>query len=184
MKAYRRILLASFSTCPSVTQLTLCRELVAQPGDGKARVVMFQDRDTVFESDGPAGIFPQDELIRSRAADARQRLDLLLECSGLGQVPSAVRVGEPKELLARELKNWHPDLVVVSRGWGHARRVVRAARQAGIPVPEVMAVAPDHLLRKLLNALLPLSAGILRFPPGNFDGSFHGGHHPATGWRG
>lgn len=106
MKAYRRILLASFSTCPSVAQL------------------------------------------------------------------------------ARELKSWHPDLVIVTRGWGHARRVVRAAQQARIPVPEIMVVAPDHLLRKLLNALLALSAGVLRLPPDNFDGSLNGGYHHAADWRG
>lgn len=183
MKDYRRILLASFSTCPSVAQLACCRELAGQ-SDCKARAVLFQNPNNVFESDGPAGIFPQEELIRSRAAAARQRLGLLLEHNGLGRLPSSVQVGKPQELLTRELKSWQPDLVIVTRGWGHTRRFVRAAQQAGVPVPEIMAVAPDHLLRKMLNALLPLSAGVLRIPPGNFDGWFHGGHHHAAGWRG
>jgi hypothetical protein len=180
MKNYRRILLASLSTCPSVAQLVLCRDLLRQ-GDCQARVVWFQERSRIFESDGPAGIFPQEELVRSKVADARQRLGLLLENGGLERLPRSVLAGEPQALLARELKTWHPDLVVVTRGWGHARRVARAARAAGIPVPAIRAVAPDHLLRKLLNAFLPLSAGFLRLPGSHFEDAFHGGHHhPAS----
>ncbi len=179
MKNPRRILLPSFSTYSSVTQLAVCRELAGQ-GDSKARVVLLQDRNRIFESDGPAGIFPQEELIRRKVAAARQHLSLLLERGGLERTQRSVQCGDSRELLARELKSWHPDLVVVTRGWGHARRVELAAREAGIPVPEVMVVAPDHPFRKLLNALLPLSVGILRFPGGRFDDSFHGGHHPAA----
>lgn len=180
MKTYRRILVTNFSSCPSVAQLGLCREL-AQQDDSKARVVMFQDRNNMFDSDGPAGIFPPDELIRRWITDARQRVGLLLERSGLGQIQLSVLAGDPQALLVRDLKSWRPDLVIVTRGWGHARRVVSAATEAGIPIPEVMTVAPDHLCRKLLNALLPLSAEILRFPPESYEGPFHGGQHHAAG---
>lgn len=180
MKNYRRILLASFFTCPSVAQLVECRELMGQD-DCQARVVWFQDRGRIFESDGPAGVFPQEELVRSKVADARQRLGLLLESGGLDRLPRSVLAGEPQALLTRELKIWHPDLVVVTRGWGHVRRIARAAREAGIPMPAIRAVAPDHFLRKLLNAFLPLSAGFLRLPAGHCEDSFHGGHHSAAG---
>lgn len=180
MKAYRRILVTNFSSCPSVAQLSRCGELAARD-DCKARIVLLMDRGNIFESDGPAGIFPQEDLIEDKLADARQRLGLLRDRSGLGWAQASVVLGEPKRLLARELKTWHPDLVIVTHGWGHVRRVERAAREAGIPVPDIIGVAPDRLYRKLLNALLPISAAALRFPLGNIDDALHGHHHHAAG---
>lgn len=179
MKTNRKILLLTFSCCPSVEQMRCSSGLAAQ-GDCRVRMVCLLDRSRIFDSDGPAGVFPQEELVAGKVSDIRQRLHLLLRRSGLGWAQSSVRVGDPKLLLTRELDSWQPDLVIATRGWGHARRIARAARQAGIPVPEVMAVAPDHLLRKLLNALLPLSAEILHLPPDQFNDSFHGGHHHAA----
>lgn len=180
MKDYRRILVTNFSSCPSVAQLSRCGELAARE-DCKARIVLLMNRGNIFESDGPAGIFPQEDLIEGKLADARQRLGLLRDRSGLGWAQASVVLGEPKRLLARELKTWRPDLVIVTHGWGHVRRIERAARAAGIPVPDIIGVAPDRLYRKLLNALLPLSTGILHFPPDSYGGSFHGGQHHAAG---
>jgi hypothetical protein len=173
MKTYRKILVPSFSSCPSVAQLTRCSEL-AVPGDCKVRVVHILDRSRIFESDGPVGIFPQEELIASKVSDTRQRLRLLLERNELDWAQSSVVVGDPQPLLARELKAMAPELVIVTKGWGHVHRVKRAARQAGIPVPDILDVAADGLVRKIINALLPLSVAALRLP-------LHGGHHPAAG---
>lgn len=166
MKRYRRILVTNFSSCPSVAQLSRCGELAARD-DCQARIVLLMDRGNVFESDGPAGIFPMEDLIADKLIDARQRLGLLLQRSGLGWAQGVVAMGEPQRLLARELKAWRPDLVIVTHGWGHARRVERVAREAGIPVPDIIGVAPDRLYRKLLNALLPLNVEGLRLPLGH-----------------
>jgi hypothetical protein len=179
MKTYRRILVPTFSACPSAAQLDRCRELAAL-GDSMVRVVRFLDRDNIFESDGPAGIFPQEELIGAKVSDVRHRLDLLLARSGLGWAGLTVVAGDPQKLLAGELKTWQPDLVIVTRGWGHARGVVRAARQTGIPVPDIVVVAPDGLVRKLLNAFLPHGAAGTDFPLGNLKPPFHGDHHHAA----
>lgn len=180
MKTYRRILVPTFSSCPSVAQLNRCSELAAL-GDCKLRVVHILDRSHIFESDGPAGIFPQEELIAAKVSDVRQRLRLLLDRSGLGWAQSSVSVGDPKKLLARELKTWLPDLVIVTKAWGHAHRVERAAREAGIPMPDILGVAADGLGRKLLNALLPLSVERLPWPLGDIKDPLHGGHHHAAG---
>ncbi len=180
MKTYRRILVPTFSSCPSVAQLNRCRELAAL-GDCKLRVVHILDRSHIFESDGPAGIFPQEELIAGKVADVRQRLHLLLHRSGLGWAQRSVVVGDPKQLLARELKTLAPDLVIVTKAWGHVRRVERAAREAGISMPDIMGVTPDGFIRKLLNALLPLSIESLPWPLGHMKDPLHGGHHHAAG---
>lgn len=166
MKAYRRILVTNFSSCPSVAQLNCCSELATRD-DCKARIVLLMDRSSIFESDGPAGIFPQEEMIADKLADARQRLGLLRDRNGLGWAQATVVLGNPKPLLAHELKTWRPDLVIVTHGWGHVRRVEHSAKEAGIPVPDIIGVAPDRLYRKLLNALLPLNVEGLRLPLGH-----------------
>lgn len=180
MKTYRRILVPTFSSCPSLAQLNRCSELAAR-GDCKVRVLRFFDPSHIFESDGPAGIFPQEALIAGKVSDTRQRLRQLLDRNGLGWVQSSVVVGDPKQLLARELKAWLPDLVIVTKGWGHARRVGRAAREAGIFMPDILGVSRDGLVRKLLNALLPLSVEAWPLPLGHIKDPLPGGHHDAAG---
>jgi|WetSurMetagenome_2_1015567.scaffolds.fasta_scaffold514919_2 hypothetical protein len=180
MKTYRRILVPTISSCPSAAQLTRCGE-IAQTSDCKARVVLFIDRRSIFESDGPAGVFPEEEVLAGKVSDARQRLAPLLNRSGLGWVQSSVTYGVPKKLLTSELRTWQPDLVIVTKGWGHAHWVERAAREAGIPVPDIMGVAPDGPFRKLLNALLPLSINAMHFPLDNGKDPIHGGHHGVAG---
>jgi hypothetical protein len=166
MKTYRRILVPTFSSCPSLAQLARCAEL-AVPRDCMVRVVHILDRSHFFESDGPAGIFPQEELIAGKVADIRERVHLLLNRNGLGWAQSSAVVGDPKKMLANELRTWRPDLVIVTKGWGHTRRIERAAREAGVPMPDIEVVVPDGLVRKLLNALLPLNIEDLRLPLGH-----------------
>ncbi len=179
MKTYRRILMPTRSCCPSMEQLSRCNELAAS-GDSKARVVLFLDRNRIFESDGPAGVFPMEELLAEKRIDARQRLGLLLNRSGLGWIQPAVQQGDPRTLLAQEMKSLQPDLVVYDRGFGQARWIARAVHEAGIPAPDLIEVAADGVGRKLLNALLPLSAEFMHFPLLPLKDTHPGEHHWAA----
>lgn len=175
MKTYQRILLPTRSGCPSMAQLSRCKEL-ATLGGSKARVVLFLDRNRIFESDGPAGIYPMDGLLTEKAVD----VGLLLNRSGLGWIQPEVQLGDPRKQLVQEMQSWQPDLVIYDRKWGHARWIERAVRKAGVSAPDIIAVAADGVFRKLLNALLSLSAEFMRFPLFPLKGAHPGEHHWAA----
>lgn len=179
MKTYQRILLPTLSCCPSMAQLRRCNELAAT-GDSKARVVLFIDRNIIVESDGPAGVFPMEDKLSEKVVAARQRLGLLLDRSGLDWVQPVVQLGDPGKLLTQVMKSWQPDLVVYDRGLGHARWVEHAMRDAGITAPDIIDVAADGIFRKLLNALLPLSADLMHFPLFPHRDTHPGEHHWAA----
>ena len=153
MRAYKKILVPSISACPSMAQLTRCSEIATTRGS-EARVIQFIDSSSGFESDGPAGGFP-DELAARKVPAARKRLELLLSRSRLGWAECCVTHGQPDSLLAGTLREWQPDLVIVSSGWGHTRWVERAARVAGIAIPDILGVKADGLLGRLLGGMLP-----------------------------
>ncbi len=114
MKIYRRILVPIFSAGQTALLLHRVSDLV-QGGSAQLLVARILDTHSGFESDGPAGMLPEETAVR-RARDARKRLDLQLARHNLAWAEARVLWRDPKAALAEVVDAWSPDLVVTIAG--------------------------------------------------------------------
>jgi hypothetical protein len=134
-RAYQRILVTSGSACPSAAQLAHGAAIAAKH-HAAVRVMQLIDGSPIFAADGPAGklVFKRDA---RRVSLATRRLHMLLARSRLGWAHASVMQGDPYGLLACVLRDWQPDLVIVSAELGREQWVKFAAMTAGIAMPEI-----------------------------------------------
>lgn len=114
MKTYRRILVPIFSTAQTALLLHRVSDLV-QDASAQLLVVRILDTHSGFESDGPAGMLPEEAAVR-RARDAGKRLDLQLARHNLAWAEARVIWRDPKAAMAEVVEAWSPDLVVTIAG--------------------------------------------------------------------
>ena len=146
MKTYRRILVPIFSAGQAALLLQRVSDLV-QGGSAQLLVVRILDTRSGFESDGPAGMLPEEAAVR-RARDARKRLDLQLARHDLAWAEARVLWRDPKTAMAEVVDAWSPDLVVTIAGG----------------FPEGLADGADILKVDRRNLLGRLAEVILDFP--------------------
>ena len=114
MKTYRRILVPIFSASQTALLLHRVSDLV-QGGSAQLLVARILDTHSGYESDGPAGMLPEESAVR-RARDAGKRLDLQLARHNLAWAEARVLWRNPKAAIADVVDTWAPDLVVTIAG--------------------------------------------------------------------
>ena len=143
MKTYRRILVPIFSAGQAALLLQRVSDLV-QGGSAQLLVVRILDTRSGFESDGPAGMLPEEAAVR-RARDARKRLDQQLARHDLAWAEARVLWRDPKAAMAEVVDAWSPDLVVTIAG-GFPEGLADGA--------DILKVDRRNLLGRLADALL------------------------------
>ena len=146
MKTYRRILVPIFSASQTALLLHRVSDLV-QGGSAQLLVVRILDTHSGYESDGPAGMLPEEAAGR-RARDAGKRLDLQLARHNLAWAEARVLWRDPKAAMAEVVDTWNPDLVVTIAGG----------------FPEGFADGADILRVDRRNLLGRLADAMLHFP--------------------
>jgi hypothetical protein len=136
---YKRILIPSLGACPSAAQLKQGASLAARDR-ATVQVMQIVESQSTFEPDGPVGLLAVRRNVR-RLAAACKRLDIHLARSRLSGVRSSVLCGEPDTLLARALRQWQPDLVIVAAGQARAPWILQAMVAAAVALPEIL---PAH----------------------------------------
>jgi hypothetical protein len=106
--------------------------------------VRILDTRSGFESDGPAGMLPEEAAVW-RARDARKRLDLQLARHDLAWAEARVLWRDPKAAMAEVVDAWSPDLVVTIAG-GFPEGLADGA--------DILKVDRRNLLGRLADALL------------------------------
>lgn len=149
MKTYRRILI------PVTGEQTLDAVLhsAATIGQTAAEFMVLRVVDTRsgVEPDGPAGNLPAERAAR-KAFALRRRLELQLARSPLAGARARVVPGEVDAVLADELRNRQPDLIVTTAQMRPA--LERAIGRTGITRPDVLEVSGPGWLARTFNTLM------------------------------